>query len=181
MVSISIHASTREATPNHSQKTSLSQNFNSRLYTRGDCDYHTDNFRTDTISIHASTREATDRKQIIKVEEEISIHASTREATLWIVQKHPSSSISIHASTREATITCRGPYVVGGNISIHASTREATKANRLQTRAVWDFNSRLYTRGDQSCHATECVRIYFNSRLCMRGNKTVAYVLKKLL
>ena len=57
-IRISIHASTREATlPGKSVRASISD-FNSRLYTRGDLTYAAKLLKRG-ISIHASTREAT--------------------------------------------------------------------------------------------------------------------------
>ena len=77
----------------------------------------------------------------------ISIHASAWEATEELKAALPYYYISIHASAWEATWVWNCTFT-DLNISIHASAWEATFLRSL--------SYKFY--------------IYFNSRLCMRGN-----------
>ena len=79
-LSVSIHASAREATI-----------FGSTRHVWTD------------VSIHASAREATARCQGVKSELVVSIHASAREATERGINVDAPLGVSIHASAREAT------------------------------------------------------------------------------
>ena len=84
LVSISIHASAKEAT--HKGDSNFKRhNFNPRLREGGD-NGGWDFARLLIISIHASAKEATVAPSNKRVEELISIHASAKEATAEYLQ-----------------------------------------------------------------------------------------------
>ena len=143
---ISIHASLREATLWCLELDFLFGNFNSRLSTRGYL------FGKLTVMLSSTfqftplyERLHADRENFMCMED-ISIHASLREATHGHCAYCGCLLISIHASLREATCS-RYQSSRKKQISIHASLREATYAHYLYVGEVYDFNSRLSTRG----------------------------------
>ena len=79
-MSISIHASAKEATSMQPKDDIDKINFNPRLREGGDCNatFNDDNIN---ISIHASAKEATGLFHTSKGYITISIHASAKEAT----------------------------------------------------------------------------------------------------
>ncbi|HHV05622.1 MAG TPA: hypothetical protein GXX60_03750 [Anaerolineaceae bacterium] len=98
---VSIHASTREATP---------------------CNRIAND--SPRVSIHASTREATAPVHRVTLARDVSIHASTREATEREFIGSPSQRFQSTPprGRRQIAVKIR----VGHDVSIHASTREAT-------------------------------------------------------
>ena len=121
---VSIHASTREATPFVICPFLKFNRFNPRLHAGGDKrEFALRGCRTGfnprlhaggdlLFAVNDTTREGFNPRlhaggdstgQGIARDYEVSIHASTREATVVVFEKRILAVVSIHASTREAT------------------------------------------------------------------------------
>ena len=125
------------------------------------------------ISIHASTWEATRGGDTDGNRRHISIHASTWEATYTESLYCWYKPISIHASTWEAA-SFKHATEGGRIISIHASTWEAALFLTDLPRSLWLFQfTPLHERQPPSRYRYSKNTYYFNSRLYMRGSKSV--------
>ena len=144
-MSVSIHASVKDATPIARPLLPLS-GFNPRICKRCDsCSYRLTDGRI--VSIHASVKDATQIKQGGGLIIGVSIHASVKDATQRLLFHHyidlsfnprickrcdisipksqPPLYVSIHASVKDATLS-RAIAIILWPVSIHASVKDAT-------------------------------------------------------
>ena len=192
VVSISIHASLREATDRSYTFQPGTGYFNSRLSARGYCHTHSSFnsyfYFNSRLSARGYLMQRYRSKNFV-----ISIHASLREATLPADLLQRCSAISIHASLREATepagswyplpayfnsrLSARGyvvthiPRLTHTFISIHASLREAT-ADLICVFRFFSFQFTPLCERLRLLAAFWLVRVDFNSRLSARGYYT---------
>ena len=167
-------------------------NFNSRLYTRGAIAFNTHLLCKRYFNSRLYTRGDVSHSIVLPVVEDILIHTSTWEATTVIstvINAIKFQFTPLHERQRAAVseewwgglnfnsrLYIRGSqqwqqdYSKMVSISIHASTREATLTAYLLAAFCINFNSRLYTRGDNTAFAASEMSADFNSRLYTRGD-----------
>ena len=147
-------------------------NFNSRLCMRGNLFCGTV-YTISYISILASAWEATSYLLQGPRLRTISILASAWEATLDSHVEQCREHISILASAWEATVRTMRSFAFH-SISILASAWEATGCNwNLSLQLLFQFSPLHERQRIRRCSELS-LSCYFNSRLCMRGNKLYA-------
>ena len=147
-MSISIHASAKEATATQFTVVAKADNFNPRL------------------------REGGDRLSRVRYAIHDYFNPRLREGgDCDCRHSRPGRRISIHASAKEATVTA-AEMLQQVNISIHASAKEATPIGR-PTASVSDFNPRLREGGDRMSSAYTSYQRLFQSTPPRRRRRTI--------
>ena len=124
-----------------------------------------------SISIHASAWEATDNLRGSLGGLSISIHASAWEATEHVTDWLLGNYISIHASAWEATAN---PTVQAQRINIFQFTplheRQLGVVEKVWSTAYISIHASAW-EATRTVPTSRSASTYFNSRLCMRGNR----------